>query len=300
MSTVDGGTGASIATHPDRAPAYASPPSDTPAFRAARGGWIAEQHFVYEVSNDADTILLSMAAGQRLVTVVLQPDDTSGTGFRVALCRTVEEQKAFYRANRSRRHIAEAEVFGTIGSEWYGFVEGLLTHRVLETGELTTTHMCGLLPVSATEDVIIGEIGFGVPVVEQTAQESIQARRRARRIQDERTRALQAADLQRLAELYDPEASVVERAYPSGAQVVLSGRDAIVAFYADRLSRWSKPRVEPIVAIGQPWYGFEELLWAGSRDGNREQFRTAAVFQLSDTDGRIAHQIGFGTAVSTV
>jgi hypothetical protein len=299
MSTISSGPGLSTAPRPDRPPVYPTPPSDTPEFRAARGGWIAEQHFVYEVSNDADTILLSMATGERLVTVVLQPDNASGTEFRMALCRTVDEQKAYYRASRSRRHIAAAEVFGTIGSEWYGFVEGLLTHRVLETGQLTTTLMCGLLPVSAVEDVIIGEIGFGVAVVERTAQQSIEARRRARRIHDERAHALQSGDLKQLAALYDAEASVVERAYPSGAQVVLSGREAIVAFYAERLNRWSNPRVEPIVAIGEEWYGFEELLWAGNRDGTPEQFRTAAVFQPSDAGDRIVHQIGFGTALST-
>jgi hypothetical protein len=294
------GTTASLEPAAWRAPMYPTPSVDTAAFRAARGGWIAEQHFVYEVTNDADIILLSMATAEPLVTVVLQPDESSGTGFRIALCRSVDEQHAFYRASRGRRHIVQADVFTSVGADWYGFVEGLLTHRVLETGELTSTHMCGVLPVSMLDDVIIGEIGFGVPVVDQPAQTTIEARRRMRHVQEERTRALQAGDLDRLAQCYSPAATVVERSYPSGQQVVLSGRDSVLAFYDERIHQWSGPRVERIVSHAADWYGFEELLWAGNRNGYAEQFRTAAVFQPSDDHQTIGQQIGYGTSLSVV
>ena len=205
-------------------PAYGTLAGDTVASRAARSRWVAEQHFVYEVTNDADVILLSMATAEPLVTVVLQPDDADATGFRVARCRSVEEQKAFYRANRARRHLVAAELFTSIGADWYGLVDGILTHQVLDTGEVTSTHMCGVLPVSALEDAIIGEIGFGVPVVDRPAHDLIAARRRMAHAQAERTRALRAGDLDRLAACYDRAATVVERCDESGGQVVLSGR----------------------------------------------------------------------------
>ena len=80
---------------------------------------------------------------------------------------------------------------------------------------------------------------------------------------------------------------------------MLSGRDAIVRFYADRLDRWSGPRIEKVVSQATDWYGFEELLWSGSRNSSTEQFRTASVFQLSE-EGTIAHQMGYGTALVSI
>jgi hypothetical protein len=61
-----------------------------------------------------------------------------------------------------------------------------------------------------------------------------------------------------------------------------------------------RPRVEKMVSLTADWYGFEELVWSGSRGGRGEQFRTAAVFQPSDEGATIANQFGYGAELSTV
>jgi hypothetical protein len=70
--------------------------------------------------------------------------------------------------------------------------------------------------------------------------------------------------------------------------------------YGERLGQWSRPRVEKMVSLTADWYGFEELVWPGSRGGRGEQFRTAAVFQPSDEGATIANQFGYGAELSTV
>lgn len=295
----------SEASTPERiwaAPTYVPWAATTTTTSTTRARWAAEQHFVYEVSNDADVILLSMSTGERLVTVVVLPDESSPTGQSVSICRTADEQRDFYRANRSRRHIVSADVFTSIGSDWYGLVEGVLLHRILATGELAYTRMVGLLPVSGSEDAIVGELGFGVPVVDRPAADVIDARRHVLHVERARHDALLARDPERLAALYAPNATVVERDHPEREQVVLTGRDEIADFYARRFSTWPDARVEPVVTLAEDWFGFEELLWEGYRNGRLEQFRTAAVIETtgpgkSGESGLILHQIGYGTEV---
>ncbi|HSV82965.1 MAG TPA: nuclear transport factor 2 family protein [Ramlibacter sp.] len=261
----------------------------------ARARWVAEQHFVYELSNDADTILLSMRSHGPLTTAVMLPDPSG----RLSLmqCRDREEQHAFYSRNRSKRRISAADISTVVGSDWYSFVSGSLTHAELSTGAATHSRFAGILPITDGEDTIAGELGFGLAeseVAAMGAQSS--ARRRAfMQVQQQWLAAINSGNLAQLSQLYAESAQLAERESPGTAQAACHGRSAIEAYYAGMFQRLGQPVVDVLRKCTEDWYAFAELVWEfeGAAGGIR-RMRTATITSL-DPQGRIAFQLGCAT-----
>lgn len=277
-------------------PVFASGWGDTSASRTARARWIAEQHFVYEQTNDADTILLSMKSTDPLATVVLLPDAEAPGGQRLVHITTIADQRRFYVDNRSNRHVVDVCISTSMGGEWYGMVSGVLTHRALDSGAISWSRFVGLLPACEDEDTFLGEIGFGAPLTDVPAADSMRIRKRGVHAQAERLAALDSGDLRRLADVYAPDAIVVERRYPGAGQVVLRGRDEIGDFYAERLRFLDSPRVGYASTWVDDWASFSEIVWQGSADGQPCEIRTADVSTAVDEHGRVVAQIGYGNS----
>ncbi len=281
-------------------PKFSSALFSSDARAAVRNRWVAEQHFVYEKTNVADQILLSMHSKGPLVTSVLVPDETGK--LKLQMCRTPAEQNNFYTVNRRRSQIKDAQIFTAFGTSWYGFVHGLITNQAMETGAMGQSEAVGLLPVSTDEDTIFGEIGFGrrIPsAADESPAAAIDKRLAMHRALENRVAALEARDLAALEALYTGDAMGSARDYPGSAQVALPSREALMAYHRTLFDSVKDIRVAVMHRLVEPWFALLELLWEGDKDGKRVRFRTADVSAV-DSAGRISAQLGYGTAMEPV
>lgn len=223
---------------------------------------IAESHFVVELSNDPDVILTSMKSYAPLMTTVVVPGESGAP--RLVRCTTPEEQRAFYAASRSQAHMTQVDLFTSIGGDWYGFVHGVVTSKVLATSQEYTAELIGLLPSTPDEDTIAGEIGLGWPMAQvklgDGPGEVAHERVAAMRAHDAWLNALRRGDVQGIGDLYAEDAQAALRDPASGEISCLEGRDAIRGYYADLLAGTRVSSIDVVVRIVDRWYVFTELV----------------------------------------
>jgi hypothetical protein len=282
----------SVLAYPTKPPTYASGLRQSNLRAVARGRWVAEQHFAYELSNDPMTILMSLKSTDPLGTAVLMPSADGNGEFELVRCRSIAEQTEFYRRSRNVSAIVEAKVFGSFGSDWYGLVDGVLTSRNVTTGADTLLEFVGLMPTARDEDTSIAEIGFGRLYSEGRDLEADLAwRGRALHSRQQRLARLQAGDLGGLAALYAPNATVVAKAPRSSEQITLVGRDEIASYYGSVLADLGgSPAVDLLVSHIHGWFSFTEFVW----ESENAIYRTADVSNIG-ADGLIAYELGYAS-----
>jgi hypothetical protein len=235
---------------------------ETQLAERVRSREVAEAHFVAEVSNDPDEILTSMKSYDPLLTAVVV--GTDGASMQLVRCSTRDEQRAFYAASRAQAHMVEVDLFTSIGGEWYGFVHGLATGKVLANGESYTAELVGLLPTTPGEDTIAGEVGLSWPLDVGKLGDAPGAlafqRVATLRAHDEWLEALRAGDAGRVASRYATDARVAMRHPLTGEVTALEGRMAIEEYYRGLLSEASAYAVDVVARIIDRWFVFTELL----------------------------------------
>jgi SnoaL-like domain len=255
---------------------------------------IAESHFVVELSNDPDVILTSMKSYAPLLTTVVVPGE-SGTA-RLVTCATPEEQRAFYAASRSQAHMTHVDLFTSIGGDWYGFVHGVVTSKVLATSEQYTAELVGLLPSTPDEDTVAGEIGLGWPMPGvklgdgpgQVAHERVAAMR----AHDAWLDALRRGDVQAIGDLYAQDAQAALRDPASGEIRCLEGREAIRRYYADLLGGTRVNSLDVVVRMVDRWFVFSELVARLDYPAKGEVIARLADVCVMGADNQILFHLG--------
>jgi hypothetical protein len=224
---------------------------------------IAEEHFVAELTNDADVIVsTNMKSYDPLVTsVVIGLDPQS---FHIEHCATVEEQRAFYADSRVEVHMVDVELFTSIGSDWYGFVHGLATHEVLSTKERVTSEVISLLPTTPDEDTVAGELSLGWPgppaKLGDPPGEIALERAASLRVHNALLDAFRAGDAQLIGDLHT-ERTLFVMQHPLTDEIAsVTGRDAIVAYYQSIFAHATVTSADVVLRVVDRWYVFSELV----------------------------------------
>jgi hypothetical protein len=259
-----------------------------------RSRQIAEAHFVVELSNDPDEILTSMKSYAPLLTTVVVPGE--GGSPRLVRCATPEQQRAFYAASRSQAHMTRVDLFTSIGGDWYGFVHGVVTSKVLSTSEIFTAELVGLLPSTSDEDTVAGEIGLGWPLGHgklgdgpgQVGQERVATMG----VHDAWLEALRLGEARRISALYAPGAQAAWRHPVTGEVTCLEGSDAIGAFYADLFATTKVSSVDVVVRLVDRWFVFTELVARLDHTAGGEVVARLADICVIGADDRILVHLG--------
>lgn len=265
--------------------------SACPAIRSRR---IAEAHFVAEASNDLDVVMGSIVGGDLLATAVVEnlPEGPS-----LVSCGTAAEQRQHYTHIHSRIRVLDADLFTSIGGGWYGFVHGIVRVELVTTGDVRSTEMLGVMPVSPDEDVILGEIGLSYPSEAKQGDEPGEpALQRVAnfRLHEEWIAALRSADVEGLAACYSGDVLAAARQPGDRRLVPLRGRGAVCAHYEELFRGYEVESVDVALRVIDRWYVFTELAWV-LRDGHgdRHLYRSANALVIG-VDGRILVDLGYG------
>lgn len=261
----------------------------------SRSRRIAETHFESEASNDVDAIMRTMIDGDFMATAVLE---NPPEGRKLAICRTAEEQRAHYRTVRERINVTGADLFTSLGGSFYGLVHGIVYVDILATGEKRPNEALAVLPVSAEEDAIIGEIGGSRPV---------DAKRRASlddpgldrvanmRVLEEWIRSLGGGDADRMAGLHDASVTAAVRFPGERGLRILTGRTEVRSHYDELFGTFDIESVDQIVRVIDGWYAFAETAWTMlDAVGDRFRYRSANALIIGGDD-QIVADLGYGT-----
>jgi len=268
--------------------------SDWVAAQAIRSRRVAEAHFIFEQTNNPDEIMLSMKSYDPLHTAVVL--DAAGGTEELVLNRTTVEQRHFYVRNRESGNFVAAEVFTSIGSDWYGFVHLIATGEAVSSGERGDMEVIGLLPSTIDEDTIAGEMGWTRPASARPPGPGMPHHRVAiAHVHAQWLDLVRGMDARALSELYSENVLGAVRDYPADQHVPLIGRAAVQDHYASLFLRYRILDLDVVLRLVEDWYLLAELRWE-LEDGDRNRFvhRTADIMVLDD-EHRIRRHIGYGT-----
>jgi hypothetical protein len=264
---------------------------------AIRARKVAENHFVYEATNDPDEIMRSMKSYDPMHTaVLLQTPDQAG--LEVIVLGTLAEQHAHYAETRALAHMTGLpDVFTSVGSEWYGFVHFVMGVNPLGTDDLIPLEVIGLLPVTPDEDTVAGELGWARTAEAKRGNGDAPPFGRAEILHahERWLAALRDGDTARLSSCYAPAAVGAVRGYPTADHVEFHDRDEAAATYDALLGRHRSREVEVVLRIVEDWFLLTELRWTVTdTDQTVSTFRTAELFLVGQDDAILGH-LGYGT-----
>jgi hypothetical protein len=255
---------------------------------------IAEAHFVAELSNDPDEILKSMKSYEPLLTTVVVSGAT-GTP-NVVRCATPDEQRAFYAASRAQAHMIGVDIFTSIGSDWYGFVHGVVTSEEVATSQRFVSELVGLLPSTADEHTVAGEIGLGWPLgfgkLGDAPGEVALERVATLRAHDAWLNALRVGDPQRIGDLYAEDARVAMRHPVTGEITCIEGREAIVSYYGRLVTHARVCAVDVVLRVVDRWFVFTELAVRLHHDSSGDVTTRLADVCVMGKDDKIRVHLG--------
>jgi hypothetical protein len=263
------------------------------AIRARR---IAENHFLHELSNDPDEILRSMKSTDPLFTTILR--NTASGNNDIFRCRTIAEQREFYRSGREHMDMTETPMFTSIGADWYGFVHGMTTSRIKANGTTVQTEIIGLLPSTPDEDTIAGEIGLSMPIFGKQGDEpgTLPLQRvETLALFQQWFAALQSGDADQVAALYADRIQAALFDSLEGQVAIVRGKEAVREHYSRLFAGCHIVTIELVLRLIDRWYIMAELLWNVSQPGRDETwFRTTDIL-VPTPENEIVSQLGIGT-----
>jgi hypothetical protein len=264
------------------------------ASAAARSRRIAEGHFASEASNDTDVIMRTMVSGDFMATAVLE---NPPEGRRLVFCHDEAEQRAHYNDIRNRILVRGAEMFTSIGGGFYCFLHGIVDVEIVATGEIKPNEAIAVMPVSADEDAIMGEIGGSYPSDGKTGdgpRDPAVGRLSVARLHARWLDALRAGDANAVAECYDTTATAAATLPGDRRLHSLIGRDGVRHHYRALFDAFGVEDIEVVMRVVDRWFAFAELAWMlRDRDGARFHYRTANALVLSNADTAIV-DLGYG------
>jgi ketosteroid isomerase-like protein len=256
---------------------------------------LAVRHVRSELTNQTDTILATITATEPLLTAVIEQRPG---GQQLTICSTVAQQRRHYEENRAEIQALDAEIYTSVGSDWYAFLHGNMTVRKLANGELRSNEWVGLFPIPAGAEAIGGEIGLSWPPVAKRGDETgspSTSRGATIRAFEGWLACGRAGDAEGLAGRYAPDALAAVRPVDGQAPAGLRGRDEIRSVYARLFSSFGVESVDVLTRVVDRWFLFAELAWVMSdRDEHRVTRRTAHVMVMTESDD-IAIDLGYGT-----
>ena len=253
---------------------------------------VAEAHFVAEVTNDPDEILTSMKSYDPLLTSVVVGNDAGS--MQLVQCSTRDAQRAFYAASRAQAHMTDVDLFTSLGGEWYGFVHGLATGKLLATGESYTAELIGLLPTTPAEDTIAGEVGLAWPLDVGKLGDAPGAlafeRVATKRAHDAWLDAFRRRDADGIAARYATDARVAMRHPLTGEVVGLEGRETVADYYRGLLADATVRTVDIVTRLIDRWFVFTEfVVCLGLTGGGDVVAHTADVCVIGRDDSILVH-----------
>ena len=255
---------------------------------------VAEAHFVAEVSNDPDEILMSMKSYDPILTSVLVGSDAAS--MQLVRCSTRDDQRAFYVASRAQAHMVDVELFTSIGGEWYGFVHGLATGKVLATGESYTAELIGLLPTTPAEDTIAGEVGLSWPLDVGKLGDAPGAlafeRVATKRAHDAWLDAFRSSDADAIVAHYATDARVAMRHPLTGDVTGLEGHEAVADYYRGMLADATVRGADVVTRLIDRWFVFTELVVCLALNDGRDVVAQTADVCVIDRDDRVLVHLG--------
>lgn len=263
------------------------------AIRAIRSRSVADQHFVFEMRDSADEILVSMKSDDPLHTAVIMND-------RLVVIGTVDEQRRFYQARFDNQPgdgsgIIGADIISSIGTDWYGFDHLITKGRDPVTGRPHGTEVAALLPATEDEPTIAGEMGWARPDYAKASHGDGLPLGRVEIAEVHaawlaRAKAMDAAGL---AELYSDDAQGAVRDYPDHRHVPFESRAEVQRVYEGIFARNKVRDINVVLRLVEDWFVLAELRWViEGRDTTT--FRTAHLMGLTN-DNLIRAHIGYGT-----
>jgi hypothetical protein len=254
---------------------------------------VAEAHFVAELRNDPVEILKSMKSYEPLLTTIIAGADHKQP--RLLRCATLDEQRAFYAAGRSRANMTRVDLLTSIGSDWYGFVHAVTTWEPVGGGNETATEIVGILPRTPDEDTIAGEVGAGWPVgfgkLGDLPGEVTRERVATVRSHDSWLEALRQGDPRRIGECYSERVRAALRHPFTGEITCLEGRQAVVSYFADLLRDAKVSDLRLAMRVVDRWYIASEMAFDLVDRTRGDRLARVADVCVMDEDNKILVQL---------
>lgn len=260
---------------------------------------IADAHFTAELSNDPETILTSVKSYPPLVTAILSTDDAGRP--RLVQCATPAEQRTFYEGRCARTRMTRFDLFTTIGTDWYAIVHGVQTWEASASGR-DSIEFVGLLPPTADEETIAGEIGLGWPMgigklgdpPGQVASERVTTLGAHNSWLD----AFRLGDPDRLGAAYADGAIVSLQDPVSGETHGLHGRDAVTGYYRRLLADATVTGADLVLRMIDRWFAITELSVHLEHRTSGNVITRLADICVMDADDKILVQVGMSSGAS--
>jgi hypothetical protein len=274
------------------------------AKRAAERMW---SHLAAEYTQDIEKVLSTLATAEPLTWTL--PQMVSEDGTMTYLAGTdIHEIRAQYQALRHIVEIHDWDALVEIRQGWYTMTHGVVTLKVLQTGQFTRNQTVTMFPAGA--DGILGEVQVGgvgartappatKPGLDSEGQPLPQRRLEARAFHDRYIDALRREDVAAIVAANRKNGAAAIRSYLTDASSVLTttGSEQLGAYYAALFDRYAVRDVQLVNRVAESWYVFAELHWTvEERAGARRilEFCTAETAPL-DKEGRYWVRTGAGT-----
>jgi hypothetical protein len=277
------------------------------ARRASAAAAFAWEHLRAEYTQDIEQVLDTLATDAPLswtLASVVDEDDGSATYLAGT---TLEEIRAQYQGMRTFVEIHGWDALVEIRESWYTLTQGVVTLKMVETGEFTRSETVTMFPIG--DDGILGEVqigGVGVrrevtadPEAAAEVSDETQRRLDALKGHDAYIEAFRSEDVATIVDANRANGASAIRNYLTDESTVLNveGAAALGDYYASLFERYRVKDVQLVNRIAESWYVFAELHWAVEERGGAGrtfEFCTAETAPL-DADGRYWVRTGCGT-----
>ena len=273
---------------------------------AERAADLAWSHLRAEYTQDIDRVLATLATNEPLTWTLPQMVSDDGTITYLA-GQNLAEIRGQYEALRHFVEIHRWEAMVEIREGWYTMTHGVVTLKILETGEFTRSQTVTMFPTG--EDGILGEVQIGAigirpsltpePVAASDGSALPQARLDALAFHDRYVEALRTADVAAIVAANRANGAAAIRNYLTAESSVLNatGSQQLGEYFTAFFDRYDVRDVQLVNRVVESWYVFAELHWTvEERAGARRmlEFCTAETAPL-DEDGRYWVRTGSGT-----
>ena len=273
---------------------------------AERSGDLTWKHLYAEYTQDIEKVLATLATGEPLTWTLPQMVADDGTITYLA-SQNMTEIRGQYQDLRHFVEIHGWEAVVELRQGWYTLTHGVVTLKILESGEFTRNQTVTMFPIGA--DGILGEVQIGAigirPQLDAklvaASDDSVlpQERLEALASHDRYVEALRNADVPAIVAANRTNGAAAIRNYLTEESSVLNtaGSAQLGEYFTEFFDRYKVVDVGLVNRVAESWYVFAELHWTvKERAGARRtlEFCTAETSPL-DEDGRYWVRTGSGT-----
>jgi hypothetical protein len=276
------------------------------AERAADLSW---KHLYSEYSQDIDQVLATLATDAPLAWTAPATDllGAGGGGFRYLVGRDREEIRQQYVNLRQFVEIWDWKAILELRQSWYICTHGVVTVKMLETGETSQMETVTFFPVG--RDGILGELQIGdIGLLRENRWPEVptkpgeiplpEKRLYALQLHDKYLEDLRTENVAGLIAAHRDDAIATIRNYVADESTLLNaeGAAAIGEYFEALFGKYRVRDIRFVNRVLDTWYVFAELHWlVEERATGRElEFCTAETSPI-DPDGRFWVRTGAGT-----